>query len=292
MTVVATQNNPTSEKSVKVDIDRGKQVFSAADLYKQGDNRFTGDVLPNAGDRVFVPWFEDGYHMLVTSVDYKTLNWVHEQVNGDAWSAWSADLERDQQNKAGGIHMDELTMGAGLVHVQVEEKPEDDKGLAAKAKLAARTAARKTAQLIRWSIWVAISLTIICAALVVSYGYKTMVTGHLSDERPCAIDFGGDMVVGGKRTFNYPFKEIYGFRMVDTSKISERTVVDVRGDAMTIVGLKGKQLLQSEDWSINVGAGERGIQILKDADVYTFVVNTGKGQPRVRTITHDAMCKG
>lgn len=298
MTVVATPNKPVSEKSVKVDIDRGKQVFSAADLYKHGDNRFTGDVLPNAGDRVFVPWFEDGYHMLVTSVDYKTLNWVHEQVDGDAWSAWSADLERDQQNRAGGIRMDELTMGAGLDHIQVEEKPADDKGLTAKAKLAARMAARKTARLIRWSIAAAISLTIICAALVVTYGYKTMEVGRDPFIRNCSVKLSSGVEVTGKREYVQKYHKIFGFKLIDTRQGYEKTTLDIRGVAMTVVGQYTKaKPVNPEDgseptaeerwWAAQMEAGDKERLVLRGADNYTFVA--GKG---VAVVKYEEFCKG
>lgn len=290
MTVVATQNNPTSEKQVRVNITRPKSVFKSSEVYKQGDNRFTGNILPNAGDRIQPDWFGPGLHILVTAVDPKTLDWVYEQVLETAWAAHNQDIERDLQNQ--NLPIDEpATATIALEHIQTKHR-ETDKGVAAKAKLAARSAARKTARMFRWCIALAISLMIIAAALVASYGYKTMVTGHLTDERPCVIDFSEDFQVTGKRTFSYPFKEIFGQRLIDTRAISEKTVVDIRGDSMTIIGLNGKVLDQATSWSIPVGVGERGIQILKSADVYTFVVNTGKGSPKVRTITHDAMCKG
>lgn len=294
MTVIATPNNPVSEKFVRVDVARPKSAFTSAEVHKNGDNRFTGQIFPNAGDRIQPHWFEPGRHILVTATNPKDLSWIYETVEGAACDAIEMDIERDRLNLQPSlperIHTGDMSMGMSME--QAQTKSETDKGMAAKAKLAARMAARKTARMVRWCIAVAISLTIIAAALVATYGYKTMVTGHLTDERPCIIDFSEDFQVSGKRTFSYPFKEIFGVRIIDTKVISEQTVVDIRGDAMTIVGLNGKVLDKATSWSIPVGMGERGIQILKPADVYTFVVNTGKGSPKVRTITHDAMCKG
>lgn len=301
MTVVATQNNPVSEKQVRVDIDRGKQVFSAADLYKHGDARFKGDVLPNAGDRVFVEWFEEGHHMLVTSVNYKTLDWIFDKVRGDAWTLWTADLERDKQNQQSIVEEPTLEHdgNGNLVLTQVQTKSRgEDKGLSAKAKLAARVAARKTARMVRWCIAASISLTIICASLVVAYGYKTMEVGRDPFVRTCSVKLSNGTEVTGKREYVQKYHKIFGFKLIDTRQGYEKTTLDIRGVAMTVVGQYTKaKPVNPEDgseptaeerwWAAQMEAGDKERLVLRGADNYTFVA--GKGAAVVK---YEEFCKG
>jgi hypothetical protein len=132
-----------------------------------------------------------------------------------------------------------------------------------RAKAAAMAAS--AARLMRWVLGGGIALVMLAMVAIGYYGWSNQITGRFSDDRLCSSEIGGYKVTG-KRTYSYPYMEIYGFRFIDTKKIDERTVVDIRGDAVLILG-------QSADmwWSVAVGAGEQGIQILKEANQYTFV---------------------
>lgn len=105
-------------------------------------------------------------------------------------------------------------------------------------------------------------------------------TGRYSDERQCKV-VTDNLTITGKRTYSYPYKSLFGFRLIDESKVSEQTVINVTGDKMSIIGLAGKRW-----WGYRIGQGERGIQILKPADTYT--ITTDKG---LAVVTHKGFCQ-
>jgi hypothetical protein len=131
-----------------------------------------------------------------------------------------------------------------------------------KAAAVADTAVRA----VSWLVGLSIALAIIVIVGTGYYGWENRVTGRLSDDRQCKAEY-KDLTITGKRTYSYPYTEIFGFRFIDTAAIDERTVVDIRGDAMMILGQSG-----DEWWSLSIGMAEQGIQILKPADYFTFVV--------------------
>lgn len=167
----------------------------------------------------------------------------------------------------------------------------------------AAAAARKTARITLLITVTVVVLAMIAVAGVGYYGWSTRVTGYAIDERPCSFDLQG-MPLTGKRTYSYNYTEIFNFRYVDTTAVSEKTVLDVTGTAITIVGLydaipKAKPKPSAEEttsednsavkagketatpvphwWSISVDQGERGIQVLKPAKTYTFVAGKKAG---------------
>lgn len=105
-------------------------------------------------------------------------------------------------------------------------------------------------------------------------------TGRYSDERQCKV-VTDNLTITGKRTYSYPYKSLFGFRLVDESKVSEQTVINVTGDKMSIIGLTGKRW-----WGYRISQGERGIQILKPADTYT--ISTDKG---LAVVTYKGFCQ-
>jgi hypothetical protein len=122
-----------------------------------------------------------------------------------------------------------------------------------------------TVRLMRWVFGGGVAVIILAIVAIGYYGWSNQISGRFSDDRLCSSEIGGFKVTG-KRTYSYPYMEIYGFRFIDTKKIDERTVVNISGDSMMILG-------QSDDmwWSVAIGPGEQGIQILKEASQYTFV---------------------
>lgn len=96
------------------------------------------------------------------------------------------------------------------------------------------------------------------------YIMASITTGRYTDERTCKISK-GNLTITGKRTFSYPYKTLFGFRLVDENKVLIDTVMNVTGDKITVTGLNSKKY-----WQSKASMGERGIMILRDADTYIF----------------------
>lgn len=91
-----------------------------------------------------------------------------------------------------------------------------------------------------------------------------------TDYRECKYeDPDQKLELTGKREYSYLQKEFFGLQYRQGNQVTEQTVMNVRGNSMSIVGLS------KEAWkSIYVGEGEQGIQILMPAELY--VVTLGK----------------
>lgn len=91
-----------------------------------------------------------------------------------------------------------------------------------------------------------------------------------TDYRQCKYeDLENKVELTGIREYSYKQKEFFGIQYRQGSEVLEKTSLDVRGTAMSIVGL------QEGSWkSVYVGEGERGIQLLMPAELY--VVTVGK----------------
>lgn len=120
-------------------------------------------------------------------------------------------------------------------------------------------------------------IALACWKILPSY----MFSGRYTVVADCKVPF-GDGEITGKRTYSYAYRSLFGYHLVDESTVLERTEINVVGDKMIIFGLKGKDY-----WRQNIGSGERGIAILKPADMYFFFNDKNTAPP----ITHNAFCK-
>jgi len=142
-----------------------------------------------------------------------------------------------------------------------------DAGQAAKEKLTVKQAAIKTAYMVRFTILSFIGFFLLGLAGYGAWAWEHRVQSAFTDYRTCSVKVGNKEVTG-TRSFTYPFTEVLGYRFIDTKHIHQETKIDIRGDAITIVGTQGDKW-----WAIPVGTGERGVQLLKPADAYTFVID-------------------
>lgn len=295
MTVIATPNNPSSQRSVRHNPDREPTIWQAHELYRGGHPEWVGEQVPNAGDMVDL---NSGRYLDITSIDFTTFDWVAEEKEGDVFRAM-----HDYKSRLAGVNptwTEDMSAGGTNVTMQhVQTKTRDaDAGLAARAKAAARKAAARTARMIRWSITAAISLTIIAAAVIATYGYKTMEIGRDSFERTCTAKLSNGTEVTGRRGYVQKYREVFGFKIANTREAYEKTTLDVRGAALTVVGQYTKtKPVNPEDnsvpapeerwWGAQMEAGDKERLVLKGADNYTFVM--GKG---VAVVKYEEFCKG
>lgn len=157
-----------------------------------------------------------------------------------------------------------------------------DAGTRARMKLNMRIAARKAARFTERLVLLTLFLSYAAALGIVYYGYTTRVTGTYVDHRECKLPLNEDYAITGKRTYTYPYVEVFGVRVVQTEQIDEVTQIDLRGQSIVTVG-------QTKDnwWAINNEQGERGVQILKPADTYTFVMDGD----RIGVIAYKSFCR-
>ena len=144
-----------------------------------------------------------------------------------------------------------------------------DPGAIARERIATRAQRFKTAMI---RTYLLITLVIfIGIGGVVKYGHMQYVESgsRYSDYRPCKYENEKHGVtITGRRSYSYMQHSVFGFQFRDTSKVDEQTQIDVAGDSITVVGLSPENW-----WTIYVGPGERGIQILKPAQTYVFTTD-------------------
>ena len=144
----------------------------------------------------------------------------------------------------------------------------NDKGSMARVLLETRKENKrlKRNRFIAGVLWRLLFLGILLGAGYGGYRYifASIQTGRYEDERSCKVSKGG-LTITGKRTFNYPYKSLFGYRLLDEKQVIVKTIVDIKGDRLTVTGFNGQKY-----WQTRVNMGERGILILKDADTYMF----------------------
>lgn len=297
------ESNVRKELSMKIDVDAGPRKWRREDLYHKTNN--PDGYVPNPGDVLLGEFNARGEEETLTSVNYKTGEWatLSETVAQLEESRRQADIygSREALN-----HVDPATLPPDSFPPE-EHKP--DAGTLAREKVERRSLAAKAGGVIRWTVMWCLFLAFVAIALIAWYGKYTMVTGRLTDERMCSAKLSEEDAVTGRRTFNYSYREVFGLRIIDTKTITERTEVDIRGQAMTIVGLVGEEPIEDVAmsnntiegkvqergakhptgalwWAVDIQMGEKGIQYLKHADTYTFVVDN-----KVAVVEYASFCR-
>lgn len=123
-----------------------------------------------------------------------------------------------------------------------------------------------------------------------------VVTGRYTVPKTCSVPFGKGEITG-QRFYDYSYKSLFGIHMTLESTVTERTIVNVGGQEVTIFGLAPKldvpepeevpvadQVLKAADvevvtapkppkgkwWRMNVLPGDKGTMNMKPAELYLF----------------------
>jgi hypothetical protein len=155
-----------------------------------------------------------------------------------------------------------------------------DKGAQAANVIRAKGLAYKAKRAVVKLIWLCLLITLVCIGAVGYYGYKMRVVGVNTDTRSCTWPVGG-LTITGTRSYTYGFQEYFGFRITDTAQITEKTIMNLDGTAMTVVGSTGDKW-----WAEVVRDGDRGQLIMKPATNYLFV--SGKN---IGMVEYKSFCK-
>lgn len=163
---------------------------------------------------------------------------------------------------------------------QTPETSVDDAGIKARDLLEERSKSRNKFHrfLIALTVFLVL-ITVSIAGILGKYAYDTKVVGRFNDMRMCSTIVGKYRLTG-TRTYSYPYVEILGYRLIDSSKILEETKIDIKGNTVTVVGIDSDQW-----WSIYIGKGEQGTYKLKQADTYIFTSDDNVG-----VVDYSAFC--
>jgi len=160
--------------------------------------------------------------------------------------------------------------------------PSQDAG--ARARSAMKDRAVAAAQAAKRLLYKTIAITLFISAIVIGAGgyyvYSTSTKGYVTDHRSCELDVGG-YTVTGERTYSYPYIDFLMWRSIDKTTVTEKTIIDVKGTGMTVVGITGE-----ESTVTSIGEGERGTAVIKNADTYVFMI--GK---KVAAKSYKTFCK-
>ncbi|MNM20168.1 hypothetical protein D3C81_305030 [compost metagenome] len=133
-----------------------------------------------------------------------------------------------------------------------------------------------------WSGWLVFLLLI----AGITYGTwrvlpEYVVTGRYTVPSTCSVPLGkGELT--GNREYSYQYKSLFGYHLVDESTALERTTIDVKGDKLIVLGW---DKTTGKTWRQNIGMGEKGIAILKHADIYWFLTDKD-----MATVPYSAFC--
>ena len=182
------------------------------------------------------------------------------------------------------VSVDQIIARVKLGDVQPQQetgfRTKKDAGAKARELLEKRSVARSVANFLT-KLYIVISILAILAIAGGGYWvYQNRATGFLIDERQCHFKL-PNYEVTGTRKYSYGFTEYFGWRVIDTKVITEETRIDVVGVGMLIVGNSA-----GDWWSTRIKDGERGTQLLKNFNSYTFIVDNAVG-----VVEYDKLCK-
>ena len=285
---VEVRNRP----QVLVNLDREFTQWGVGQLPTFVDGEcVVGGQMPNKGDHIVgldaagnVSKYE------VTDTNLTDFSWETKRIYDEV----ALRPEETGSEKNTGLYQH---LSAHVGH-EIDMNALREPGAMAKAKLAARRAARRTMRFVRMTIVVCLTLAVIAAGIIAWYGYTTMKTDRFSVYQNCSVKV-GDLELTGKRTFSYKFTEVFGQRFIDSKQTLQSTTLDLKNVGLTVVGQYVKPKPVNPDtgevpapeerwWAVSADAGDRGTQILKGADNYTFVA----GPKRVAVIKYEEFCKG
>lgn len=144
-----------------------------------------------------------------------------------------------------------------------------------------RTAVQKALRAFKITVWGCVLAVVLGIAGLAWWAYEHRESGYVTDERSCSLEVGKRSLTG-TRAYSYPYHTYLGWRVVDTSTVDEKTTIQVRGSGFIVINLyEGKSDVT------RVGMGEMGVQILKRADRYVFVMDDGS----VGVSDYRSLCK-
>lgn len=117
-------------------------------------------------------------------------------------------------------------------------------------------------------------------AVAYAKAMETMTSDTVTDYRDCKWQI-GKYELTGRRSYTYPYHEVFGFRFIDKSRVTEQTVINTPRDTTTVVTINGK-----DNWfGDQQEEGPAGTMKLKPGKMYVVVAGKNFG-----AFDHDAFC--
>lgn len=157
-----------------------------------------------------------------------------------------------------------------------------DSGIEARDRLQSRVKKIRSAAVTTYLTLLTFIL-VFCASLG-SYAYWEYSKGGIraTDYRTCTVSDMADNKVTGRREYSYLQRSFLGIDYRLAKDTMETTQIDIRGGAITAVGMTA----DGKWWSDHAGIGEQGIMKLKDADTYVFTL-----EKKALVISYDQFCR-
>lgn len=161
-----------------------------------------------------------------------------------------------------------------------------DPGIRARTRLETRGQKIKRAAVRTYLILLTLLVAVVGGLGYYIYHQTFEVPGkRLTDYRPCSyVDEKLGLEITGRREFSYLERSLFGVHYRLEKDISERTQIDIRGEAITAVGLTGDKA--KPFWAKFADMGERGIMILDPANQYVFTT-----KKKAVVIDYDQFCR-
>ncbi|MNO12964.1 hypothetical protein D3C76_25840 [compost metagenome] len=161
-----------------------------------------------------------------------------------------------------------------------------DPGVVAREKLETRSQKIKKAAVRTYLILLTLLLATIGGLVYYVYHQTFEVPGkRMVDYRPCSYtDEKLGLEITGKREYSYLERSLFGVHYRLEKDIDERTEIDIKGDAITVVGLN--PTADKKWWAKFADMGERGIMILDPADQYVFTL-----KKKAVVVNYDQFCR-
>lgn len=99
---------------------------------------------------------------------------------------------------------------------------------------------------------------------------------------------GTEDVITGRREYTYLASSLFGYQFHDPAKVEEKTFIDVKGSAMTLIGTSVDPSL---NWNVQVGMGEQGHEQIAPADRLAIVVHSETRPAKVFEFSYLDFCK-
>lgn len=116
--------------------------------------------------------------------------------------------------------------------------------------------------------------------MVYATAMRTMTTDTVTDYRDCKWQI-GKFELTGKRSYTYPYHDVFGIRFIDKSRMTEQTTINIPRDATTVVTIN-----DSGNWfGDQQDEGPAGTMKLKPGKMYVVVSGKNYG-----AFDHDSFC--
>jgi hypothetical protein len=149
---------------------------------------------------------------------------------------------------------------------------EIDKGAMARERVQKRSLAYAVRRIL-FRIFLMVLVALVGTGVITyAMAMKTMTKATVTDYRECSWQV-GKLEITGRRSYTYPYTEVFGHRFLEVDRVSESTIINLPREATTVVGVsQGKKWTGDQQME-----GPAGTMKLQRADTYVIVSGKNYG---------------